>query len=289
MIRTCLGMCMAVVLALAVQAHAVPMTNISVPLKDANSDAVFVLDDSDPSLEGMTSWVVDGCEHLVRQWFWYRTEEPGPESPISALTLDAYNAQDLNGETGNEVLYACYSGSDLRVELAFTLSGGMPGTGVANLSEIIKVTNIGTETLMLDFFQYADFDLSNGGSDTVEIAGYTATDPGNAAYQYGSAARIVEGVITSSGGMLQEHQAGLKDGTDTNDILQVLSDADADDLTGEPGPLTGDAVWGFQWCATLDPGDELIISKAKHVVPEPATMALMGVGSAVAFLLRRRR
>jgi len=69
-------------------------------------------------------------------------------------------------------------------------------------------------------------------------------------------------------------------------LLALLGDGAATTLDDAPGPVTGDVASAFQWDADLAPGDSLVLSENKHVVPEPATLLLLVGGSAA--LLRRR-
>jgi len=288
MIRRYTGMLMmaAVGLALVTSAQA----SVVVALDDVNSHATFCLDADDPltQIEGLSSWTIDGVERMQEQWFWFRLGDSGPERRISDLTYEYHAAIDLNGDPGDDTMYVRYGGEGLKVELTVQLVGGSDGSGKSDLAETIRITNTSTQTMDLNFFQYANFDLSDD-ADTVVISGDGPGVPGNTVYQMGDGAWVAETVVTRSGGTLAHHQAGLKDGSDVNDILKALTDGDADDLTDATGPLNGDAVWGFQWEAELAPGDTLIISKDKNIVPEPATMMLMGTGAGLALLVRRRR
>ncbi len=50
-----------------------------------------------------------------------------------------------------------------------------------------------------------------------------------------------------------------------------------------------DVAWAYQWDFVLEPGEAFMLSKDKMITPEPATLALLGGGAALALLLRRRR
>ncbi|HUU89820.1 MAG TPA: PEP-CTERM sorting domain-containing protein [Phycisphaerae bacterium] len=248
----------------------------SVTLSDANSVTLFDL--GLPS--GLSSWLVDGREHIGQQWFWYRVGGTGPETSIDSLTLDASILSDLNNDNFDDTLYARYLGTGLTVELWFILAGGAPGSGASDLGEIIRITNTGNEALDFHFFQYADFDLTDD-NDTIEITGGTGVMAGNTAHQTSPGACVAETVVTPRP---NQHQVGL-DG----DILGLLDDTEATTLTGTSGPVTGDASWAFQWDKVLPPGQTLLISKDKNIAPEPATLALMASGVAAALVVRRRR
>ena len=248
----------------------------SVMLSDANSVIEFDLG----SPRGLHSWLVDGREHLSQQWFWYRVGGTDPETSIDSLDLEASILSDLNGDSLDDTLYARYMGTGFKVELWFILAGGAPGSGASDLGEIIRITNTGNEALDFHFFQYADFNLSDD-NDTIQITGGTGVIAGNTAHQTAPGARVAETVVTPRP---NQHQVGL-DG----DILDLLNDTDASGLSGASGPVTGNASWAFQWDKVLAPGHTLLISKDKNIVPEPATLALMGSGVATALIIRRRR
>ena len=49
-------------------------------------------------------------------------------------------------------------------------------------------------------------------------------------------------------------------------------------------------AWAFQWDVQISPEGTFLASKDKHIVPGPATLALLGAGALAALSgLRRRR
>jgi len=72
--------------------------------------------------------------------------------------------------------------------------------------------------------------------------------------------------------------------------LAKLSDASADNLDNSTGPLgPADVTWALQWDVTVAPGGTVQISKDKNIVPEPATLGLMGLGLVAAVVTRVRK
>jgi hypothetical protein len=72
--------------------------------------------------------------------------------------------------------------------------------------------------------------------------------------------------------------------------LATLTDTKADNLNDSTGPAgPADVTWAFQWDVTVAPGSTVQISKDKNIVPEPATLGLMGLGLVAAVVTRVRK
>jgi len=245
---------------------------IEIDLTDLNATVHLDLTDG----AGMDEWVVDGVDHLNTQWFYYRIGG-GATAPIHSLPLLSRSISDGNFNPGDDRVVVAYGDAVVRITVDFSLTGGAAGTGAAAIDEVITVLNMGASPLDVTLYQYADFDLGGtAADDSVRITG------GNTASQTAGSSYVAESVVTSS----PDHsQADVKDGVD--DILyRIGAGSDLSDAAGPVGP--GDLAWAFQWDATLDAGEALIISKKKNVVPEPGTVALILLGG-VAALRRRRR
>ena len=249
------------------------------------SPIVLVHDNSqirmDPvSQTGIYQWQVDGKNYLQQQWWWYRVGGTGPESSVDTLNLVGQpTLTDSNGDGVNDTAVIDYADLQGRMtlELTHSLRGGVVGSGVSDLGEQILVQNTSlTSRLDLHLFQYVHMALSSG-SDSVEFDGKSLvmqTDSTGAMY--------AEEVVT---GRPQHHEANVSPVTLTklnDNVATILNDSNS------AGP--GDVTWAFQWDLSLAPGASYIISKDKTLtVPEPATLALLGGGVAVALVSRRKK
>lgn len=246
----------------------------SVTLSDGNSVATFDLD----SAAGLKSWVVDGVEHINQQWFWYRLGTSGGEYAVNTLDPANYFSRvtDSNGDGDNETLYVRYAGTGLQVEMTFLLTGGADSTHMSDMAETIRITNTSVAPIDFHFFQYVDFNLAGtAGDDTVVIEG------GNTVRQSSGDTYVAETVVTP---LPTHYTAGLATG-----LYSSLTDGSPTTWGDVTGPITGDVAWAFEWDRTIGAGRSLVISKDKNIVPEPATMVLMGAGLMMSMVLRRKR
>jgi len=236
-------------------------------LTDSNAMAQI-----DPASQaGMQAWVVDGKNYLVKQWFWLRIGATAAEQSLDMLSppvVSQFDAADC------QIVYTNPQG--LAVTLKYGLTGGDPGSGFSDMSEIIKFSNKGTTTLDLHFFQYANFTLSNG-NDSVQFLNPSQV------VQSATGVGLSETVVT---GFPQHHEAANVPTT-----LVSLNDGLPTTLNDNDGPVTGDVNWAFQWDFTLAPNQSFIISKDKTInVPEPTALVLLGVSiGCMAFRIRKWR
>jgi hypothetical protein len=233
-----------------------------VVLIDGNSVARFA-----PGAQTIQfDWEVENKDYLAVQGFWYRLDgSTGGELPLSALGPVTAFTQDTNDDGQDDFMRLTYAGDSMTVDVILTLSGGSWGSNRSNMGETIRITNNGTATTGVHFFQYVDFDLSFPPEDRLVIEG------GNTARQSAGGPILAETVDTPQPNHLQAGYFG--------DILEALTDDQSTTLSDWPGEYVGDAAWAFQWDFTLNPGGTFLISKTKGVlIPEPATLVLMGVG-----------
>jgi len=232
---------------------------------------------------GISGWYVDGIAHLYQQWCWYRVGPTGPEAPLADggdLTLTY-----VYGTSNFLDLVYTENSNAFEIEITFLLAGGLPGSGSSDISETVTINNLTLEPLDMHFFQYSDFDL--GGS--VEDSSAEIDDPGDLrhAFQLGECVELEALVIAES---TVDPSADYAEVAYFSTTLDKLNDGDADDLSNDLEPIgPGDLTWAFQWDVVIPAGGTWGFSAEKQIrVPEPATLALLGLGLGVLGMSRRR-
>jgi len=243
----------------------------------AGSASAFTLNDRNASAEfaagGMeqVSFSIDGTEQLASQSFFIQL---GGGGVVDLASVAYATASTINADfdAGDEVFEASQQVDDFLIEYRITINGGLPGSNNATMAVFVDVTNNGNSAEVMQFIQFADFNLSGSANDQSVVFLNDNTviqDDG---------ALVVEETATTP--QPDSWQVGL-----AADVLAAAS-AGSLDNTLDGGP--GDLAWALAWDRTLAAGQTFQLSKAISIeIPTPGTMALIGLaGLAVA---KRRR
>ena len=236
--------------------------------------------DLDPGTSaGVLNWRIGGVSHLSQQWFWFRASLDGFDDRERSLDALDDSPVIFQHAAMPNVARLTYSDGRLEVQVTYLLVSSA-GLRSADLLEVIQIANLTDESITLNFFQYADFDL--GGDDEDDQVRVTG---GNTVVQQDTDENItLSETIVSRNPDLHEVGAG-------SDILEKLENDGIDDLSGPSSLATaGDLAWAFQWKDREIPaGQSLLISKDKVLtsepIAEPAALSLL----ALALLARPKR
>jgi PEP-CTERM motif len=278
MCLACLLACLSIAITTSARAQTETLT-------DGNSSVTLNM--TDPG-SGMNSWTVDGQNQLSDQSFYYRLGNAGTASSLGSLPLSSFS-QPTPG-----LLNTTYTGSQFSLQVVYSLVGGAVGSGMADLSEQIKIQNLTSAPLAFNFFQFANFQLGGptmAGNQVVQLATDCKGLYNEALVTLGNSAlpEYVDVEITAGA---NNGEAGLASNT-----LNSITGVNGYNLNNLTNAGPGNATWAVQWTKGIAANGTMIMSEewaASGVTnitdaPEPATWALITLGLATCFSFRHIR
>lgn len=208
-------------------------------------------------------------DQAFQEWWWYRAN--GVNTREFALSTEAAAPVVV----GNHMTLSYREAEGFTSRLEYTINNV---DGTTRVTGTNFITNDGNNVLDLDFFNYIDWDMgsSAGGDSAILLSGNPAlrmrvTD---SASPFVGEYRALDA---------NNYQVGSFAGIRTLLTNTAVNDFDNTGLPFGPGDFTG----GVQWHFTLNPGEQIALQTTRTLVPEPASMAALGLG--IAALMRRRR
>jgi len=261
---------------------AAPAANAGIfVLNDAGLNSSVTIDTTSQS--GISSWEVDGVDHLFQQWFWYRVGMVDAEQSIDTLVPGGIEQSlNTNFALGDDLFVAQYPDTlgNFVMEVRISLQAGMPGSNTSSLSQQISITNTSNAVLPFRFFMFSDFDM-NG---TVDFDSVVITG-NNTANQTDNASIVTSQVVATP-------TPTRVQADDRNNLLTLLNNATPTTLDNTANYSGSDTAWAFQWNHNIPVGGTFIVSNSQSIqaVPEPASIgvALLG-GAGLVFFARRMR
>lgn len=211
-------------------------------------------------------WSIGGSGNQIsEQSYHYRLAGDNFERRVGTLGPTVVNAM------GPNAVELSWSGASFDMSIRYLLTGG---TTNADLAEVVRIRNTTGNRIFVSLFEYDDFDLDGASGDTATKLNSSTIFQSDGGYSITVGATPIPSRMEVDG---------------FPNILNELTDLNVDDLDTTLttfGP--GDATFAMQWDVAIDPGQTFLMSKNKILaVPEPASIAALGLGAAA--LLRRRR
>jgi len=219
-----------------------------------SNNSTLTYDDS----TAFTAWTVEGLDNLFSERWYYRV---GSGSG-ALLTGGAMTAVAPNIGTVSYLIPNWGS-----VTMVHVLLGNAPGSYNAQWSTTVSLTRNPGVTATLNFYNYADYDLSGTvTNDTAQFVGLGLFGQSDVLMQLAYNVSIPPNYI----------HVGACCGIDPNV-----------NLSNTPGPYYGDAIFASQF-VIAGSTFSYSIDRTLNAVPEPGTYALIGAGLLGLGLLRRR-
>lgn len=203
---------------------------------------------------GLQEWRTDSVGYIFEQSYYYRIGDAPRESHLATLPLVS------QGSIGDSVVNASYAGSELGVDLSYTLLGGEAGSGSSILRSSVVLTNQSSlEPLELSWFEYTDPDLPPSFFDnTVSggVDGFTIRGVGGAnSLSFSPASVTPDAFQASNANPFQFLRSSLRDDaiTDLDPTLTAVP-PEAESL-----PLDYDVA--FQWDLTIPADGSVTIER----------------------------
>ena len=220
----------------------------------SSNNSTLTYDDT----SAFTSWTVEGLDNLFAERWYYRV---GSGSG-AVLTGPAMNVVSPNIGTVSYLIPNWGS-----VTMIHSLLGNTPGSYNAQWSTTVSLTRNPGVTDTLNFYNYADYDLSGTiSNDTAQFVGLGLFGQSDVLMQLTYNVSIPPQYI---------------------DVLPFFTFNPNANLGNNAGPYTGDATFASQFVITGS-AFSFSIDRSLNPVPEPTTYALIGAGLLGLGLLRRR-
>jgi hypothetical protein len=244
------------------------------------SDNGSYLSVNDDDFHGALGWTLSGAPeyNLGQMALWYRV---GPSDNEDAFG-DLAGGSDLlltgsSQPASNTVIanYAATNPQPYAATATYLLTGQYDGIGTSKLQIDVSVFNTGSEVLDFHLFLFNSFALNRFPTNDTAVV-LSATN----ATQYDTAMVL----MTMASLPASHYEVGEL-------FFSKMSNPAPDDLNDYAGPLLYPPDFAFQWDMSIPAGESwsVGITHTLAVIPEPATMGLLGLGALGVWLVRHRR
>jgi len=246
-------------------------------LAGAGPTSAAVLVDGNSSVEidpasssGVSSWSINGVNHLDYSWLWYRGAILDRE-----YSLDTVYKSHTSGSNWLEAHYGYdYADGQVEITLDYLLT---EGAGESTLKGTMTLENASNVALDAKLFALFDFDLNGTAADeTAERLGaqWMRQTDGNT---------VVDVLVDTAPSAWEIAESPA--------IHDKLTDGDVDNLANA-GSFASDAEFAWQWNAIIPANDSMTVGLGEATItttPEPASLIIWTLLSAALGIAGWRR
>ncbi len=250
---------------------------------------------------------VDHIDDMVSQWFWYRVGNAGTANELGKVgtqTFQTATTQNRDFDPGDDRATIVYEGGGLRTTVRYDLIGSNYGSFTTALKKTVIVQNISASAINdISYFTVAEMNQTRivaNGNGSHSLPGFDPNTYEDASVdEFQTIKRVTQTDTSTIYGVIGSSMTNVSGSQNGQTKFQVGSAAGIRSSlntvagynlngTSAAGPQLDDLGTAFQYSFSLGAGEVFSFVEQTSIIPEPMSMALLGLGAGLIAMRRRR-